>query len=172
MDSTYSSRRAAELLLDEYDVLAAERGLPARDPELNLDSIEELVVLYTRGKTEPPPLYVREFVDNVLFRARRPGEAMRAAVEELAAGALTEENHQLQTYRGVFQDGARGHWLRWNHHPLKWEKNWRPIQSGCRIATVDTTGRVIEKNPEKRSAILERLRRAITLGEGNTVHLD
>ena len=144
MDSTYSTRRAAELLLDEYDVLAAERGLPARDPELNLDSIEKLVILYTRGWTEPPPLYVREFVDEVLFRSRRPDKSMRAAVEELTTKIRTD-NEQLQTYREVFQDGARGHWLRWNHHPRKWEKNQHPTRSGCRLATVDTTGRVIEK---------------------------
>lgn len=175
-----SSRTTAEILLDEYDVYAKERGLPPRNPELSLDAVHNMVLEYVahagRFTKEAPPLNVSGFLNQVLLKAPAPGKVMREALTEYAQQIAREQLH-THTAREVFRDGSRDHWVRWNHRPRLWTEDpsrmRRPYQQeDCRLAAVDIQSRgSSERNPLHKQQINAKLLKAIDNGQAGNMML-
>ena len=175
-----SSRKTAEILLDEYDMYRKEHGLPTRNPKLSLDAVHNLVLAYVthagRFSKEPPPLNVPGFLQEVLLQAPVPGTIMTDALTSYAQQIAREQLH-THTAREVFRDGSRNHWVRWNHRPRLWTEDpsrmRRPDQQeDCRLAAVDIQVRgSSEKNPLHKQQLDSKLRRAIEKSQSGNMML-
>ena len=165
MSNTSTTRRSAEIILDEYDLRV---GQGKRNKSLDLESIHGLIKLYVKSynSTDPsdsPPLPVYDFVTELVL-AGTPGKEMSQRIVAFAK-KQSLKNHSEFTFLPPV--------VRCNHMPRRWNDDpvvfGRPsLDPDCRIVSTNITDLgASQQNPNQRGSIHEKLLKAMQYGTGN-----